>query len=218
MSGSGSDPKLTGAAFIVGMRAEARIARRLGMVGIGAVGIGADSAETLAADGAPALISFGIAGGLDPALPPGALVVPGAVVTLDGERFAAAPALIAALGGATAKTLLGSPAIVGESTEKARIFATTGAAAVDMESGAVARAAARHGIPFAVLRVIGDPAGRDLPPAAKAAFVPGGGIAVFALIASLAAAPAQIPALFALARETRRALQGLQDAARRLAR
>ncbi len=200
------------------MRAEARIARRLGAVGIGPIGIGADSAEALAAAGAPALISFGIAGGLDPALLPGTLIVPEAVVTLAGERFATDPALVAALAGARAGTVLGSAGIVGESAEKAWIFAATGAAAVDMESGAVARAAARHGIPFAVLRVIGDPAGRDLPPAAKAAFDPGGGIALFPLIASLAAAPSQLPGLIALARETRRALRRLREATRHFAR
>ena len=195
------------------MRAEARIARRLGVVGIGP-----DTAETLAARGAPALISFGIAGGLDPALLPGTLIVPEAVVTLAGERFATDPALTATLGGATAGAVLGSPGIVGESAEKTRLFAATGAAAVDMESGAVARAAARHGIPFAVLRVIGDPAGRDLPAAAKAAFAPGGRIALFPLLAALATHPGQIPALIALAHETRRALRGLRRAARHFAR
>jgi hopanoid-associated phosphorylase len=207
------------------MRAEARIARRLGVVGIGA-----ERAEALAAGlgvaGTGVLISFGLAGGLDPALPPGTLIVAEAVVTLAGERFAAAPALITALitplitplGGATAGTILASPGIVGESAEKARLFAATGAVAVDMESGAVARAAARHGIPFAVLRAIGDPAGRDLPAAAKAAFGAGGGVAVWPLLASLAADPGQIPALIALARETRLAMRGLRDAARRLTR
>lgn len=229
MSRSASDLPLAGAAFIVGMRAEARIARRLGVVGIGA-----ESAENVAAGlgaaGMGALISFGLAGGLDPALPPGTLVVAEAVVTLAGECFAAAPALITALitplvsplvtplGGATAGTILASPGIVGESAEKARLFAATGAVAVDMESGAVARAAARHGIPFAVLRAIGDPAGRDLPAAAKAAFGAGGGVAVWPLLSSLAADPGQIPALIALARETRLAMRGLRDAARRLAR
>ena len=208
VSRSASD--LAGAAFIVGMRAEARIARRLGVVAIGAA-----SAEEAARRGASALISFGLAGGLDPALPPGTLVVAATVVTLAGERFAAAPALIASLGGASAGAILASPGIVGGASEKARLFATTGAVAVDMESGAVARAAARHGIPFAVLRAIADPAGRDLPPAARAAFDPAGGIAYIRLIASLAANPAQLPALIALGRETRAAMRALRRAARR---
>ncbi|HLO78401.1 MAG TPA: hypothetical protein VK196_18250, partial [Magnetospirillum sp.] len=41
--------------------------------------------------------------------------------------------------------------------------AATGAAAVDMESGAVARVAAQHGLPFLALRAIADPAGQSLP-------------------------------------------------------
>ncbi len=203
MSRTASENLLTGAAFIVGMRAEARIARRLGPIGIGAA-----SAERLAAE-ASALISFGIAGGLDPARLPGALVVPEAVVTPDGERFATDPALTAALGGANAVAMLASPGIVGERAAKARLFAAFGAAAVDMESGAVARAAERHGIPFAVMRAIGDPAARDLPPAAIAAF-DAKGIAAGRLIASLVAAPGQIPALIALARETQAALRALR--------
>lgn len=210
MSRTASENPLTGAAFIVGMRAEARIARRLGLIGIGAA-----SAERLAAE-ASALISFGIAGGLDPARLPGALVVPEAVVTPDGERFATDPALTAALGGANAVAMLASPGIVGERAAKARLFAAFGAAAVDMESGAVARAAERHGIPFAVMRAIGDPAGRSLPPAAIAAFDPGGGVALGRLIVSLAADPRQIPALITLARETRCALRALRAAAARL--
>jgi len=44
----------------------------------------------------------------------------------------------------------------------------TGAAAVDMESHVAGRIAAEANLPFAILRVICDPADRSLPPAALA--------------------------------------------------
>src|SRR4051812_35548265 len=45
------------------------------------------SAEQLIARGATALISFGIAGGIDPDLRPGALVLASEVVAEDGTRW-----------------------------------------------------------------------------------------------------------------------------------
>lgn len=198
---------LAGAVFVVGMRAEARVARTLGRVVIGAEAAGVDAGR-----GGAALISFGVCAGLDPALVAGAIVVPERVLTLAGECFAADRALVAALGGANAGALLASDAIIGKRAEKARLFAATGAAALDMESGAVARAAVRCGIPFAVFRAVADPAARDLPPAAEAAFGAGGSIDYLRLIASLVANPGQIPALIALAREMRAAMRALHSA------
>lgn len=204
VSPSASD--LAGAVFVVGMGAEARVARKLGRVVIGAEAAGMDAGR------AAALISFGVCAGLDPALVAGAIVVPERVLTLAGECFAADRALVAALGGANAGALLASDAIIGKRAEKARLFAATGAAALDMESGAVARAAVRCGIPFAVFRAVADPAARDLPPAAEAAFGAGGSIDYLRLIASLVANPGQIPALIALAREMRAAMRALHSA------
>ncbi len=70
------------------------------------------------------------------------------------------------LGGATPHLVLGADAIVASVEEKRRLRQRTGAAAVDLESGAVARVAAMHSMPFAVLRAICDPAESALPPAA----------------------------------------------------
>ncbi len=182
------------------------MARKLGRVVIGAAAAGMDAGR------GAALISFGVCAGLDPALVAGAIVVPERVLTLAGECFAADRALVAALGGANAGALLASDAIIGKRTQKARLFAATGAAALDMESGAVARAAVRCGIPFAVFRAVADPAARDLPPAAEAAFGAGGSIDYLRLIASLVANPGQIPALIALAREMRAAMRALHSA------
>jgi adenosylhomocysteine nucleosidase len=197
--------------LLVGLEAEARIARRLGKVAIGGgTAEGAVRAAAQLADaGVDALLSFGLAGGLDPALRPGALVIPRAVLT-NGEQLAADQGLLQAWHGPTAALLLASETIIASRGDKQAAFAATGAQAVDMESGALARAARRAGLPWAVLRVICDPAERDLPPAALAALSVSGAIAGWRIARSILANPAQIPALIRLggdAAQARRALQ-----------
>ncbi len=187
---------------VVGLAAEARTARRLGhTVAIGGGGAaGAEqAARRLVAGGATALLSFGLCGGLDPALRPGALLIPRAV--LDGAtRYAADPALAARFGGITPHLLLGGTQVAATAAEKRQLWDATGAAAIDLESGAVARVAAASGLPFAVVRAVCDSAGQDLPPAALIALDAKGAIGLTRLLASLAARPGQLPALLALAR------------------
>lgn len=166
------------------------------------------AAARLVGDGATALVSFGLAGGLDPALRPGMVVV-ASVVLADGERLAADAALAARFGGVTGHVLLAGAAVVADAAAKQAMFAATGAQAVDLESGAVARIASTCGLPFAVVRAICDPAERDLPPAALVALDRDGGIAVMAVVRSLVRRPGQIFGLLALARDAavaRRAL------------
>jgi nucleoside phosphorylase len=103
----------------------------------------------------------------------------------------------------------GVDAPVADPAAKAALHASTGAAAVDMESAVVARAAARHRLPFAILRAIADPAQRALPPAALVALRPDGGIDRAAIVAALARAPLQLPALARLALDARRAFAAL---------
>lgn len=196
--------------IVVGMRAESRIAQRLdGVVVIGAGAAGASqAAEQLAMAGAAALLSFGLAGGLDPNCRPGTIVVPRAV--LDGdERLATDAECTRALGGATADLLLGTACTVAGAEEKRHLHERTGAVAVDLESGAVARVAHRRGLPFAVLRAVCDPAERSLPPAALAALDAGGTIRGFRLFSALLADPRQIAGLLALARDAAAARRAL---------
>ncbi len=162
------------------------------------------------ADGATALISVGLAGGLDPALSAGAVVVPEYVVE-DGTRYRTDPALSAWLAGRPpAGGVCARPVAVATASDKAVIWAETGCTAVDLESGAVARAATRAGLPFAVLRVVCDPAGRNLPPAALAALDASGTIAPARIAASLAARPGQIGGLLRLATDAARARRALR--------
>lgn len=187
--------------IVTGLTAEAQIAAALSsLVAVGGgTHAGAEmAAERLVFRSARLLISFGVAGGLDPALAPGALVVP-RLLWDAGEVFAADPELLAALGGATHARAAGGRDILAAASEKAALFARSGAVAVDLESAAVARVAASHGLGFAVVRAVCDPAGRDLPPAALAALDQGGAIGMFRVAGSVLRRPSQIPALLRLA-------------------
>lgn len=206
-------PDLRRIGVVVGLTAEARLARRLTAlvaVGGGSAAGARRAAEGLVAQGAAGLVSFGLAGGLDPALPAGALLLPRAV-RLDGRRVAVDLALAGALGGATAQTLLCGTTAVAAVADKARLWRDTGCAAVDLETGAVAAVAEQRGLPFAVLRALCDPAGRALPPAALAALDARGAIGLGRVLASVLAHPRQLPALLGLAQDAaaaRRALAG----------
>ena len=196
--------------IITGLAAEARIARHLGVTRTaGATPAGSVSAsKRLIIDGARALLSFGLAGGLDPALRSGMLVIPRKVLAA-GEQFTPDPAMIDVLGGPTIELALGGTEIVPDADAKRCLWEQTDASAVDLESGAVARVAREHGLPFAVLRAVCDPAERNLPPAALLALDRRGSIRLLTMLASVAAKPSQIPELMALARDAAAARRAL---------
>jgi adenosylhomocysteine nucleosidase len=204
--------------IVTGLTAEARLARPLGIAvaGGGTTAGARRAAERLAVRGATTLLSFGLAGGLDPALPPGALIIPGRVLTAGGVALANA-ALVSALGGTPETTLLASDRVVSKAADKARLWQASGAAALDMESGAVAEVAAERGLTFAVLRAVCDPARLDLPPAALAALDTAGAIALRRIALSVLRHPAQIPALLRLAQNARLARAALIGRVRQVA-
>jgi len=194
-------------AMITGLAAEAGLLKQLGclvLAGGGTAAGAARQAETAIAKGARALISFGLAGGLDPAMPPGTLVIPRQVLW-GGHNFQTDAALCAALGGITCETILADDAIAAQAEQKRSLHTASFATAIDLESGAVAEAASRHGLPFAVLRAICDPADSDLPPAALAALDAAGVIGLGRVTASVIRHPGQIPALLTLALHARTA-------------
>ncbi len=192
---------------IVGLRAEARIARQLGWkVEIGggnAIGA-ARAVERAIARGATGLVSFGLAGGLDPSLRPGAILVARSV-WLDGQDIATDPTLNARLGGGTAHRLLAGATLLDTADSKRRCWRDLQAHAIDLESAAVARAAQAHHIPFAVLRAICDPANCSLPPAALIALDHAGAIGLWRTLRAVLRHPRQIPDLLALARDAQTA-------------
>jgi adenosylhomocysteine nucleosidase len=197
--------------FVVGLSAEAKLLRRTGfMVGIGGgFPAGASrAAEKLVADGAAALVSFGLAGGLNSALQPGAVLVPESVID-DGDTYLCDPALVEWLGGANAKFVMSATQIAETAGDKQTLFERTEAEAIDLESGAVARVAAAGKLPFAVLRAVADPAQRNLPPAALIALNGAGEIGFLSVLASVFKNPAQIPSLIALAQDAAKARAAL---------
>ncbi len=199
--------------IVVGLTAEARIARRTGWrveVGGGTPSGAAMAAERLIAKGVSGLVSFGLAGGLSPLLAAGQIIVPSSVV-VEGQVLSTDPALADRLGGLSGHVLLAGPGVVATVAAKQVAHVVSAADAIDLESGAVALAASRHGLPFAVLRAICDPAHRELPPAALVALDGGGAIGLVRVLVSVLSHPSQIPALLQLARDAagaRRALLG----------
>jgi adenosylhomocysteine nucleosidase len=162
----------------------------------------------LIAQGATALVSFGLAGGLDPVLRPGTVIVPSGVLS-GGATLATDSPLAAYFGGLTGHVILAGETVVAEAVAKRRLFSATHAHAIDLESGAVARIAQAYELPFVVVRAICDPAERDLPPAALVALDPNGGIGLMPVIRSLLRQPSQIIGLLTLARDAALARRAL---------
>ena len=216
--------------IVTGLSAELRIARRaldeprhLACAGASAARAAAE-AERLVEAGARALLSFGVAGGLDPELAPGTVVLSDALIRLDGERLACDAAwhaaILAAARQADAKILggamVGSDKAVVEPAHKQQLHRDSGALAVDMESHAVAGVAAARGLPFLALRALADPAGRALPRSVLGIIGEDGRPRTARLLRGLSRRPWDLAALPQLKRDFRVALAALESAARAL--
>ena len=194
---------------------------------VGCAGLGREAAckaaQDLIARGATALMSFGIAGGLDPALESGAAVVASEVrnevtaLVCDAawsvriyEALVNAPCRSPA-GEKTLKAPLAhASGVLSHAGDKAALFAATGAAVADMESYGVAEVAAAHKVPFAALRVVADGAGDAVPAVALAATTEDGRVRVGKSILRALANPWQIPGLIRLGRRTAVATRRLE--------
>jgi adenosylhomocysteine nucleosidase len=220
VSGAATDARPVVA--VTGLAIEARIAAGDGVRTIAAGGDRwrlEDSLEREFAHGATAIISIGIAGGLVATMKPGRWVVADAVVTRSSRwpvDAAWARALAERLPAAVRGTLVGMDNIVATSADKHALGQATDAIAVDTESHVVAAFAGRHGIPFAVFRVIADPVGCAIAPAATLGMRNDGSVNARAVLGSVARAPRQLPALLRNAVDAQIAFRALSRGRRLL--
>ena len=187
----------------------------LALTGMGPAAAAA-GAERLVAAGAGALVSWGLAGGLDPALPAGKIFLPSEIATPEGallatdarwrERLAASVSGFAPL---TSGRLVTVAAVVATAAAKAALFKASGARAVDMESAAIGEVARGRSLPFIAVRVIIDRAGDAMPDSFVAAFDASGEFSLLRLLARLPRAPGELGALLQLAGTFRQANRAL---------
>lgn len=206
-------------AALVGQRFELAPGVTLFVCGVGP-DAAARGARALLAEGARALVSWGTAGGLDPALAVGRLVLPAAIVD-DGEPLATDAAwrarlerVLAARLDVVAGDLAASPSVLDTAARKAELFGATGAVAVDMESGALARAARGAGVPFLAVRAVCDGHDMVVPRSAKVAIDGHGRLQPLRFARALLARPVEAADLWRLDRGFRAARRTLAAVAR----
>ncbi|MES2751701.1 MAG: phosphorylase [Pseudomonadota bacterium] len=162
------------------------------------------------------IVSFGVAGGLNPLLRSGDVVIASEIVTAQ-QSWSTASALTENLIALPVKRravvpgiLAGVEEVVTGQVAKAALRATTGADAVDMESHIAARYAEHHGLPFAAVRVISDPSHRSLPELTMNAIKPNGNVDMWKVMRGIARNPKTIPHLISTGRDFSRALRSLR--------
>jgi len=166
-------------------------------------------AEQMLAEGATTLMSFGLAGGLDPLLQPGDLVLSQTVIAADGKIHEADDTwrrtIVERIAGIS-RTKTGSMLTVERPItsigEKRRLQEIHGAVSVDMESAGVAASAA-----------IADPAGRALPTTALDGLAADGTTRPTAVLMGLLIRPWELAALCRVARDSRAGLESLRRVA-----
>lgn len=197
-----------------GLLFEARIAERSkGVVAIAGGGVALERRLLQAAQqGARGIVSFGVAGALDPELSTGTIWI-GSEIESQNERFTTdgkwLDAICTRLPDAQPVRVLASDTAITSSREKAALYQDTRCRIVDMESHVAGRVAAKLELPLAVIRVVSDTASRDLPPAALVGMRPDGRTDLPAVLRSLAVKPLQLPALIQLAADTGKARSAL---------
>jgi len=176
----------------------------------------------LAERGAEVIVSYGFAGGLDPDLPAGTLLLPKALRCAGREDILVddtaemAEGAVGLLVGATPLSrgaLLTVETPLATVEDKRAAHDRVDAVAVDMESYWVAEACRRAGIGFLALRAVSDPAQRALPASAVRAMGPDGDLQIGKLLGGLLSRPGDLPDLVRLGLDSRKASAALGRAA-----
>lgn len=179
------------------------------------------AARLLLEKGVQRLISWGCAAGLAPELKPGDLVLAQTVCS-DQQQIATDHAWAAQLKqGLTQLTieqgpLYSSADMICHSGQKQQLQQQSQAAALDMESLAVATVAQQASIPFNVVRAIADPAAMSLPQAVQVSLNAEGEVELSKLLGHLLTHPWEIPGLIRLGLHFQAAQKTLNSVAKLL--
>jgi adenosylhomocysteine nucleosidase len=148
-----------------------------------------------------AVLTCGFAGGLNPQLQTGTVVF-----YAPGENPWQTALLEA---GARLAKFHCADRVVVTVADKQRLWQTTGADAVEMESGCICEICREQKIPVAVVRVILDPADEDLPLDFNLLLTKEQRLDAAKMAVALARAPTRLPALLRLQKQSRAAAEAL---------
>jgi len=161
------------------------------VTGMGARNAGAVADAVVHGDAVDWVLTCGFAGGLDPALTPGAVVAD--LDPCHPLQFEGVPEVRRGV-----FHLASQVAVTAEA--KARLRADTGADAVDMESAVIRELCGARGVPSGTVRVVSDAAGEDLPLDFGALMTPDQRIDGVRLMVVLARSPRKIIRLIRFSR------------------
>jgi adenosylhomocysteine nucleosidase len=203
--------------ILCGLESEAKIARRIVDAHVACAAARPGKARELARElvhsGIQGLISFGVAGGLTPDLPIGALVIGTKVVSAKGSwpcDVAWSETFVQKLPHAVRGPVWGSETIVATTAEKRALFENSGSVIVDMESQCAAEVAAEAHIPLAVIRAVCDTAEMNVPPTVMLSIDETGRTSLLRTAAHILRHPSELPDLLYMAGGIRRALAFLK--------
>ncbi len=183
--------------------------------GMGGRRVVAGLTEAIADQTVDAVLLIGLAGGLAPSLTTSDIIHTEVVIDGKGGAMVLAPDAPPAAGGehkAAMETCLLSQDMLAESPEaKAALYGEHRAAAVDMESYELARAAADRHLPLTVIRAISDPADTALPAVTLTFVRPDGSVDVAAAMKYVATHPWQMPKMMSLQRAASSATEALAN-------
>ena len=219
MASTSSGPTQLPVLIVAGMSVEALAASQTGVISVISNG-SASQLRTLLqqydSTKVRGVISFGIAGGLDPSLNPGDIVLATKVVS-GSQSWSTSSQLTSVIHGMLVKgsvtfhqgIVAGSDTDLTSVSDKASLYASSGAELVDNESQVAAAFAAAQGLPFAAIRTVADPSNLTLPSSVVSGLSSSSGIDLIAFFTSLATNSSQIPSLMTLAGDTGAALNSL---------
>jgi adenosylhomocysteine nucleosidase len=207
--------------ILCGIKAEEAIALKVANADVACAAARPQKARWLARElvkrGAKRLMSFGIAGGLEPGMPIGSMIIGSQVAATDGTWACDKPwvgELMQKFPQAHCGSVWGSETLIATAREKRALYEKSRCLIVDMESQCAAQIAAEAGLPLAVLRVVCDSADMDVPPVVMHVISEDGSVNIGGGIWHVMRHPSQVPDLIHVMRGMGRALNLLKKSAK----